>query len=239
MWAAANHHPGLRRHLALAFVSIPLWWYFEAVNLRTGNWEYIGRDSYSRVEFAVLASIAFATVVPALAAAGELADRLLSRQPANASGGVPEARRTGVILIALGVAAEAAVLLYPVGFYPLVWVAPFFLVDGAMILAGGPSISLQLLRGSIERAAIFGASGLFCGFLWEFWNFRAFPKWEYHIPLLDFLPIFEMPVLGYGGYVPFAWAVLQLVALLDIWTRQDNHRDAWRVGPGDTPRTPH
>jgi hypothetical protein len=42
------------------------------------------------------------------------------------------------------------------------------------------------------------------------------PKWEYVLPHLDFARIFEMPVLGYGGYIPFAMFVIQAVLLADL-----------------------
>ena len=43
------------------------------------------------------------------------------------------------------------------------------------------------------------------------------PKWVYHIPYVGEPKLFEMPVLGYGGYLPFAlevYAVVQMVNLL-------------------------
>jgi hypothetical protein len=46
------------------------------------------------------------------------------------------------------------------------------------------------------------------------WNIYAFPKWIYHVPPFEFLYVFEMPLLGYGGYVPFGlelFAFYQLV----------------------------
>ena len=39
------------------------------------------------------------------------------------------------------------------------------------------------------------------------WNFLAFAKWEYSIANVDSFPMFEMPVLGYGGYIPFGLEV--------------------------------
>jgi hypothetical protein len=42
------------------------------------------------------------------------------------------------------------------------------------------------------------------------WNYWSFPKWIYHIPGVGFWKVFEMPLFGYGGYVPFA---LELYAL--------------------------
>ncbi len=40
--------------------------------------------------------------------------------------------------------------------------------------------------------------------MWIYW---AFPKWQYTIPLADFARVFEMPLLGFGGYVPFGLEV--------------------------------
>jgi hypothetical protein len=46
--------------------------------------------------------------------------------------------------------------------------------------------------------------GLVCGILWEFWNFWARTKWIYAVPILSEIKIFEMPVLGFLGFPPFA-----------------------------------
>ncbi len=54
---------------------------------------------------------------------------------------------------------------------------------------------------------------LICGFFWEMWNYFSYPKWVYHVPFVDFARIFEMPLLGYGGYLPFS---LELFALYNL-----------------------
>ena len=72
----------------------------------------------------------------------------------------------------------------------------------------------DVVVGEWRLAAAVWTAGLFCGFLWEFWNFWANPRWVYDISYFEFLHIFEMPLLGYLGYVPFAWSVYQLVQLL-------------------------
>jgi hypothetical protein len=51
---------------------------------------------------------------------------------------------------------------------------------------------------------------LLTAFFWEMWNFLSYPKWVYHVPWGGWLHVFEMPLLGYGGYLPFA---LELFAL--------------------------
>jgi hypothetical protein len=35
------------------------------------------------------------------------------------------------------------------------------------------------------------------------WNFHSLARWEYAIPFVHRFPVFEMPVLGYAGYLPF------------------------------------
>jgi hypothetical protein len=42
------------------------------------------------------------------------------------------------------------------------------------------------------------------GFFWEMWNFLSYPKWIYSVGWGDALHVFEMPLLGYGGYLPFS-----------------------------------
>jgi hypothetical protein len=54
---------------------------------------------------------------------------------------------------------------------------------------------------------------LTCGLFWEMWNYWSYPKWTYQVPFVGVLEVFEMPVLGYGGYLPFA---LELHALYHL-----------------------
>jgi hypothetical protein len=68
-----------------------------------------------------------------------------------------------------------------------------------------------------------GIGCLICSFFWEMWNFYSYPKWIYQIPFVDFLHIFEMPLLGYGGYLPFA---LELFALYHLVMGLLKHKEA-------------
>jgi hypothetical protein len=48
-------------------------------------------------------------------------------------------------------------------------------------------------------------AGLVCGFLWEFWNYWATGKWQYvGVPVFPSVKLFEMPLVGYLGFPPFA-----------------------------------
>jgi hypothetical protein len=46
--------------------------------------------------------------------------------------------------------------------------------------------------------------GLCCGLLWETWNYWAGAKWVYTVPFVGFLKVFEMPILGFVGFLPFS-----------------------------------
>jgi hypothetical protein len=35
------------------------------------------------------------------------------------------------------------------------------------------------------------------------WNFYSLAKWVYHVPFVQRFHVFEMPILGYAGYLPF------------------------------------
>ena len=59
-------------------------------------------------------------------------------------------------------------------------------------------------------------AALICGFFWEMWNQYSYPKWEYSIPYVQRFQIFEMPLLGYLGYLPFG---LQCRVVADLIER--------------------
>jgi hypothetical protein len=217
MWSLGRDgYPGVMRHGRLALLSVPLWWWFELVNTRVKNWEYVYDFEYSTLEYALLTSLAFSTVVPALAAATAASERLV---PPPGSPSVPRSRGLGRTLLVVGVLLQVTVLMAPSFLYPFVWVAPLLILDGLAVEAGGRSLVLDLAGGRWREAAAIAVAGLLCGVLWEFWNFWATPKWVYDVPLLGFGKIFEMPVLGYGGYVPFAWSVSRVIHLADLLAR--------------------
>ena len=203
-------YPGLLRHLALMSVSVLVWWWFELVNGRVGSWEYIHRYDYSAVEYFLLASLAFSTVVPTLHSAWRLVLSWLRPLPGSVS---PRHNRAYLIEALAGAGTQVLIFSFPALFFPLVWVAPFLVLDGLVGYWGGRSLARDLCRGEWRLAAAIGLAGIICGGLWEFWNFWSTPKWIYHVGYVEFLHVFEMPILGYAGYVPFAWSIYQLLQL--------------------------
>src|SRR5208283_429738 len=62
-----------RKGFVLLFIlSVPAWWLFEAINDRTGNWEYLGTATFTPLEYYALCTLSFSTVMPAVFETAEL-----------------------------------------------------------------------------------------------------------------------------------------------------------------------
>lgn len=207
-------HRSPRRFLALFAISVPLWWLFELLNLRLGNWEYAGREHFSDLEYSLLASLSFSTVVPAILETSEWlrGTRWIRGLPPGPR--LPATPRVRRLCAVLGAAALAATLIWPRYCFPLVWVGPVLLIEALNLRLGRRALTCDLARGDWRPWAALWAGGLVCGFFWELWNFWSYPKWVYHVPWVGFLEVFEMPLLGYLGYLPFAMLLYQLAHLL-------------------------
>ncbi len=212
--------------LALLFAfSVPLWWVFEWANGFLGNWRYALPYPYAPVVYALLASLAFSTVMPALFETASLARTFRPfagpiRGPRIALG------RAGLVIIALaGAATFAASLLWPGYAFPLVWIGLFLLIDPINTLLGWRSLAGEVAHGRWDTVVVLWVTGLACGFFWEFWNVLAMPKWVYSVPFVGEPKLFEMPVLGYGGYLPFVLEVFAAYNLLYglLFRRRDDY----------------
>ncbi|MCK4404334.1 MAG: hypothetical protein KAW02_04520 [candidate division Zixibacteria bacterium] len=104
----------------------------------------------------------------------------------------------GVILLVIPVAFPSTYLAV------LVWLGFIFLLDPINYFFGTKSLFRDLEKGRLTILLSLFLSGLTCGLLWEFWNYWALSKWIYTVPILESVKIFEMPVIGYLGFLPFA-----------------------------------
>jgi len=57
-------------------------------------------------------------------------------------------------------------------------------------------------------------AALVCGFFWELWNVKSFAHWEYNIPYVDAYLVFEMPIIGYAGYLPFGLVCIAVAGVI-------------------------
>jgi hypothetical protein len=125
-------------------------------------------------------------------------------------------------------------LLWPRWFFPLLWGSLFCLIEPLNHRLGRRTLLADLARGDWRPVISLSLGCLLCGFFWEMWNYHAYPKWIYRIPYADWLPIFEMPLAGYLGYLPFSW---ELFSLTISWPAAASAAAA-PAPPGGNPRCP-
>ena len=147
---------------------------------------------------------AFATIFPLLFLTAELFTvTIFGRSDKGAPVKFSKSLLIGFII--MGVAGVTWPLIFPSAWLaPLIWLSFIFLLDPINALRGWPSVAGDLARGDWRRLWSLLTSGLVCGFLWEFFNYWAIAKWSYTVPYLGNVKIFEMPVLGFLGFPPFA-----------------------------------
>ena len=209
-----------RKRFALLFCfSAPVWWLFELINLRTANWQYLGSELFSPLEFNLIATVPFSTVVPAVFETTELIQTFRWVHRFRSGPRVPSTPPVFIVLFVAGLGMLISLLAWPKIFYPLTWISLVCIFESINHWTGRPHFLQNLREGDWRIVVALALGALICGFFWEMWNYYSFPKWIYHIPGAGFLRIFEMPLLGYGGYIPFA---LELYALKNFF---------WPSGP--------
>jgi hypothetical protein len=192
----------------LACVSVPLWVIFEIYNKYSiHNWYYLGLPELLLLRYVGYAW-AFATILPAIFETGDLVSSLRDRRAPPDRLDPPSPLRLGGFAW-LAVAAGAAMVGVPIFIHSTYLAAPLWLgfillIDPLNARAGHESIMGDWYRGRTARVVNLMTAGLICGLLWELWNYWGGTKWIYNVPILPEVKIFEMPVLGFLGFPPFA-----------------------------------
>jgi hypothetical protein len=205
-------------------LSIFIWCIFEAFNFRLSNWHYINLPPEVWMRWIGYA-IAYATVLPALCETTHLLEaiRLFKAVSGRKLYPYPLLHKTS---LAIGGSALLAALLFPRYCFPLVWIGFALFIEPLLYLGGGNSLLQDIKKGEPGRLLTLLAAGLVCGLLWELWNFWAQAKWIYTVPFFEEGKLFEMPLLGFLGFPPFAvsaYAIYRLLLLARqrgrIWQR--------------------
>ncbi|HMG35174.1 MAG TPA: hypothetical protein VKM94_14640 [Blastocatellia bacterium] len=209
-----------REFLILAVVSIANWWLFELYNApRFWNsnlelwWHYHNIEPNLFVR-RIGYDWAFATISPAMFETADLLRLTVFRRKTKWRA-VGLSRTPLRIISAIGAALAILPLVVLSGWFaPLVWLSFILFFDPINALAGRPSILRDIGQGAWRRTISLLGGGALCGVLWEFWNYWAATKWTYTVPYFGGIRLFEMPVLGYLGFPPFAiecWATYVLI----------------------------
>jgi hypothetical protein len=198
-------------------LSSVFWWFFEYLNRFVQNWYYIGVQEFTPFEYFLHATLPFSTVLPAVLSTTELLASY-SRLGAGLDQFRP-VRGIHLKVVGWGVLLLATVGLVGIGvwpayLFPLVWVAPLLLITSLRTIAGEESIFSSMARGAWKSLWLPALAALICGFFWELWNYKSLAHWEYAVPFVHRFTIFEMPLLGYAGYLPFG---LECVAVAQLF----------------------
>jgi len=211
----------VREFFLLSFFSVSFWCVFELFNLRLKNWSYHGLPT-ALPERWLGYFLSFATVIPALKELeifwmGLLERKRLALFPLEAKRGLRKVFRvSGILCLLLPV-------VWPDLFFPLIWLGFILVLEPVNFSRGHPSLLAEMQEGRWARFWSLVLTGFFAGILWECLNHWAGSHWKYSLPYIDFLKVFEMPVLGFMGFLPFALeafaAASLFLALAGKWKR--------------------
>jgi len=220
-WAPLTHRAGW--FVALFPVSGVFWWLFEHLNQFVGSWYYSGAETGGDWDYFAQATPAFCTVLPAVAATCAW----LATFPRVDAMNLPPIRgRMALAWPALvaGLLGLAGIGIWPNALFPALWVAPLLVIGALQQLLVGDTLFASLRQGDWRPLLQPGLAALICGLLWELWNFGSLAKWHYSIPYVQRFNVFEMPLLGYAGYLPFG---VECALVMDLVARCIDGRGIW------------
>ena len=184
-------------------ISVVLWLVFEFYNIFLDNWHYINLPEKIWIRL-IGYTWSFATIWPAILETAELFralrifDKIQIRERSISEKVLKASIAFGALFLIIPIAFPSRYLAAPV------WLGFIFLLDPINYFCRAKSLFRDLERGKLNTLFSLLLSGLTCGLLWEFWNYWALSKWNYTVPILGDIKIFEMPVVGYLGFFPFA-----------------------------------
>jgi len=220
-------------------ISVFIWLLFESYNFIIRNWTYNVVPPQIWLRWPGYA-VAFSTVLPGIFITSDIVQSLLDRAcgcPVSGSemlSSKPSAKPSALFML-FGLFLTFAPLVSPQYFFPAVWLGPIFLFDPLLEKVGIQSLSLSISSGNRKRVWSLMLGGLICGIIWEFWNYWAGSKWSYSIPFGGQAKVFEMPVLGFCGFPPFAlecWVLYHLIRGVSREMESSAARISWWIALG-------
>ncbi len=208
----------------LFVISAVFWWYFEYLNRFVQNWHYEGVGELSGLQYFIYATLPFATVLPAVLGTRELLDTY-PRLSCGLDDFMPvrprRPRAWAAAAFALSCLGLAGIGRWPSLLYPLLWLAPLFMITALQCWRGQRTLFSDLATGNWRQVVLLATAALICGFFWELWNLHSQAKWIYSVPFVGRFKLFEMPILGFAGYLPFG---LECAVVADFLLRPEQRQ---------------
>ena len=213
----------MRRPAALAGLaacSAVFWWGFEYLNRGVQNWFYQNLEGFSSFEYALMATLSFTTVLPAVLGTHDW----LATMPRLTAGledwvriRLARPRLAGAGFALAGAIGLFCLPVFPNVLFPLLWLAPLALLCGLLAAAGEATLFDDLGRGDWRTLVRLSLAAVICGGFWEMWNMYSLARWVYDVPYVGRFHVFEMPLLGFAGYGPFGWECAAVAMVLGLW----------------------
>jgi hypothetical protein len=92
-----------------------------------------------------------------------------------------------------------------------------FLLDPWNYRNGARSLLADVETGNGRTIVRLLGAGLFCGLLWESFNYFSPQKWIYTVRGLEEAKLFEMPLLGFLGFPALALDAFSFFAFVSYW----------------------
>ena len=206
-----------RLFLLLFPLSAGFWWFFEYLNRFVQNWYYV-EVVFGPLEYFFYATLPFSTVLPAVLGTREwllsfaVVDRGFAEfHPMT----VRRSRLLGGVVLAVTGAGLALIGVEPNFLFPLLWISPLLIIVCLKAVLGQPHVFSPLVQGDWRVIVASAVGALVCGFFWEMWNYGSLAQWNYAVPFLQRFKIFEMPLVGYAGYLPFGLECAVVASMIE------------------------
>lgn len=206
------------RFIQLLLLSTVIWYVFEIYNHFSHGWFYSNLPKSPVITFTV-GSLAFATIIPAVFETIDMIKQFHFFNRLKIKIKIPTNKYLLETFVILGLIflAIPAIMQTP-WVWAFVWTGFIFLLDPILyIYHDEKSLIAQVKKKKFSTILSVFVAGYVVGFFWEFWNYWAYTKWYYTVPILENLKIFEIPVVGFLAYGPFAlelYVIYNFVRLL-------------------------
>ncbi len=197
-----------RKKLKLAFlftISLLFWLIFEFYNIFLGGWYYKNLPE-SAIEKLAMGYLSFSTIVPAVFETAEFIQTIFLKENIKIKAKFKYDKNLIRSLILIGLIFMILPFFFSSSLmWVFVWTGFILIIDPILyVLHNKKSILAQLEEKKYAKIVSLFVAGYICGFLWEFWNYWAYTKWYYTVPILEEIKIFEIPAVGFLAYGFFA-----------------------------------
>ena len=208
-------------------VSSLFWWFFEYLNRYVWNWFYVGVPDISPLEYVIFATVCFASVLPGVTAVAAFLGtfQVFDESVYAGMAKVNVRSKTSIVtLVVLSLIGLVGIVFFPQFAYPLLWISPLMGFVLIQVMFREKCVLDVLAVGNWGIVFRFAIAALICGFVWETWNYYSMAKWIYNVPWVYRWCVWEMPIVGFAGYLPFGMECAVIAAWINPYLIGESYK---------------